>query len=153
MKRLPFALILLAAVLVPLMGQARDPFVGTWLLSRGKSEFEPPQNFFKRTIIVEATGTGYKCITRTVSDRQQTIESTFTAATDGKDAPIDNSPLDTMSLKRVDATTLEATAKIKNRVIETSTWKVSADGKLLTIATKGSLNDEDYTSTQVLNRQ
>ena len=133
--------------------QSKEPFSATWLLSRGKSEFEPPQNFFKRTIILEAVDNGYKCVTRTVSDRQQTIESSYTAKLDGKDVPIDNSPLDTMSLKRLDAATLEATAKIKGQVIETATWKISADGKVLSIVTKGSMNGEDYTSTQVFNRQ
>ena len=133
--------------------QSKEPFAATWLLSRGKSEFEPPQNFFKRTIILEAVENGYKFVTRTISDRQQTSESSYTAKLDGKDVPINNSPLDTISLKRADSGTLEATAKIKGQVIETATWKLSADGKVLTIVTTGSMNGEDYTSTQVLNRQ
>src|SRR6476660_4888298 len=110
------------------LAQSTDPFTGTWLLSRGKSDFDPPLNFFKRTLILEPAGNGYKVTTRTVSDRQQTIESTYTATLDGKEAPVDNSPLDTMSLKRPSANVLEAVGKIKNKVVETSTWSLSADG-------------------------
>ena len=130
-----------------------DIFVGTWKLSRGKSDFEPPQNFFGRTMILESAGNGYRCVTRTVSDRRQTIESDYTASLDGKDAPILNSQLDTISLKRIDAVTLEATGKIKGQVIERSLVKVSADGKVLTMDTKGTMNGEDYHNTQVFNRQ
>ena len=73
------AVLLVAAVilLMPagggLFGQSSDPFVGTWLLSRGKSDFTPYFAFFRRTMILEAANGGYKCTVRTVSDRQQTF--------------------------------------------------------------------------------
>lgn len=135
------------------VAQATDSFAGTWLLSRGKSDFDPPQNFFKRTIVIETIDHGYHVITRTVTDRQQTVESTYSSNLDGKDAPVENSPLDTMALKRIDGTTLEGIGKIKTKVIETNTFKISVDGKVLTIETKGNLNGDEYTSTQVFNRQ
>ena len=134
-------------------GQANDPLVGAWLLSRGKSDFTPPLAFFKRTMIIDAADGGYKCTIRTVSDRQQTFESTYTARLDGKDVPIDNSTLDTMSLRRIDANGIESTGKIKGQAVENATMRVSADGKVLTITTKGSLNGEEYSSIQIFNRQ
>ena len=156
----PVRLVLLAlaiAVVVPsdhlLIGQPKDPFPGTWLLARGKSDFTPPTPFYKRTVIIEPIDGGYKITTRTVSDRQQTIESTYSARFDGKDVPIDNSVLDTMSLRRIDANTIEGAAKLKGQVVENATMKVSSDGKALTVTTKGSINGDDYSSTQVFNRQ
>jgi len=136
-----------------LVAQSKDGFVGTWLLSRGKSDFNPPLAFFSRTLIIEGVDNGWKCVIRTVSDRRQTFESTYTARFDGKDSPIDVSNLDTVALRRVDPKTVERTGKVKNEVVETAMMKLSADGKVLTITTKGSINGEDYGSTEVFNRQ
>ena len=138
---------------VPSRGQAKDPFVGTWLLSRGKSDFNPPLNFFRRTMIFEALDGGYKCTIKTVSDRQQTFESFYSARLDGKDVPIDLSNLDTVAVRRINASTLEQTGKIKGKAVETVTLRVSEDGKVLTVTTMGSIEGEAYSSTQVFLRQ
>jgi len=135
------------------VGQSKDPFAGTWILSRAKSEFDPPSFFFSRTWIIEPIENGHRCIIRTVSDRRQTIESSYEAKFDGKDAPIENSPLDTVSLRRIDANTMERDGKIKGQVIETVTMKLSEAGKILTVITKGSNNGQPYSSTQIFNRQ
>jgi hypothetical protein len=135
------------------LAQSKDPFAGTWILSRGKSDFDPPSFFFSRTLIIESIENGHKCIIRTVSDRRQTIESSYEAGFDGKDVPIENSQLDTVSLRRIDANTLERSGKIKGQVVETATMKLSEAGKVLTILTKGSTGGQAYTSTQVFNRQ
>ena len=136
-----------------MLGQSKDSFAGTWLLQRGKSDFTPPLPFYKRIVIIDSIESGYKVTTKTVSDRQQTIESTYSARLDGKDVPIDNSPLDTMSLHRIDAMTIETTAKIKGQTVENATMRVSGDAKVLTVTTKGSMNGDDYSSTQVFARQ
>jgi hypothetical protein len=148
-----FAGPLLLALGALALGQSKDPFVGTWLLSRGKSDFNPPSNFFKRTMIMEPAPNGFKCTIRTVSDRQQTFESSYTAQYDNKDVPIDESRLDTVSLKRIDQSTIERTGKIKGQVVETAVMRISDGGKALTVETKGSIDGQDYTSTEVFNRQ
>ena len=148
-----FGIALLLSPAEGLLAQGKDPFVGNWQLSRGKSDFTPPFPFFKRTVVIEAAEGGYKWVTKTVSDRQQTIESTYTARLDGKDVPIENSNLDTMALRRIDANTIESTAKIKGAMVESATMKMSADGKVMTVTTKGSINGEEYSSVQVFLRQ
>lgn len=136
-----------------LSAQSKDSFAGTWLLSRGKSDFNPPLAFFSRTMIIDAVDNGWKCIIRTVSDRRQTFESTYTARFDGKDVPIDISNLDTVALRRIDANTVERTGKVKDKIVETAVLRLSNDGKALTVTTKGLINGEDYNSTEVFNRQ
>jgi hypothetical protein len=138
---------------IPLIAQTRDVFAGTWLLSRGKSDFDPPSAFFSRTMILTAADGGYSCEIKTISDRHETFESIYTARLDGTDAPFMDARMDTVSLRRIDANTIEQTGKIKGKLVETATMKVSPDGKVLTKITKGSVNGEDYSSTQIFNRQ
>jgi hypothetical protein len=146
--------VLFAVTSVPqLIGQSSNPFAGTWVVLRGKSDYDPPVAFFSRSIIIESVDNGWKCVVRTVSDRRQTFETTYTAHFDGKDAPIDVSNLDTVALRRIDADTIERTGKVKDKVVETALMKLSDGGKVLTITTKGSINGENYSSTEVFNRQ
>ena len=63
------------------------------------------------------------------------------------------SPLDTVSLKRIDANTVKRTGKTHGKVVETMTMKVSADGKTLTVTTMGNFQGDDYSSVQVFDRQ
>jgi len=145
--------VLFASIGLSVFAQSKDPFASTWLLARGKSDFDPPSNFFRRTLILEPIESGHKCIVRTVTDRQQTIEYVYEARFDGKDTPSENTPFETMAIKRVDANTIDRIGKIKGQVVETSTMKLLEDGKVLTLTTKGSFEGQNYSSTQVFNRQ
>ena len=60
--------------------------------------------------------------------------------------------LDTVSLKRVDAGTVERMGKVRGQVVETRTRTVSADGRTMTITTKGTNNGVPYQSVQVFER-
>jgi hypothetical protein len=140
----------------PILAQSKDSIIGAWLLDRSKSDFMPDTNIQSRTMLFEAIDTGFKCTITTLrlgGNGETTTESTFTAHYDGKDVPIDSSALDTVSLRRIDANTIERTGKIKSKSVETATLTVSPDRKVLTIVTKGSVDGEDYSSTQVFNRK
>ena len=133
--------------------QAKDPFVGTWVLNRVKSEFSGavPE---KRKTTFETTADGsIKHVTETVIANGSTDRVEYTAKLDGRDVPIINSFLSVVSLKRIDARTVERTGKLRGMVIETSTRTVSADGQTLTITTVGSNDGEEYFSTQVFERE
>ena len=149
---------LLAAALASLLlgaavAQSPDPLVGTWQLNRGKSDFQPPSTLMSRTITFEIKAGAVRVVQRTVTQQGNTVEIEYVSGYDGKDVPISNSPLDTVSLKRVNANVVERTGKIRGEVIETATMTLSADKKVLTITTKGSVNGNDYSSTQVFERQ
>jgi len=112
---------MLSCAAAVLLGQAKDSIVGTWQLDRSKSDFMPQNNLRERTMVFQAVDNGLSCAIRTVSERgdgRVTMESTYTARFDGKDAPIDSSALDTVSLKRIDGDTIEPPEKF-----EAKRWK------------------------------
>ena len=62
----------------------------------------------------------------------------YTATFDGKDSPVKGAPAyDTTSLKRIDANTTEQTRKKEGKTVQTVTRKISADGKTMTVTTRG----------------
>jgi len=127
-----------------------DPFVGTWKLDRLKSTF-PGAVPDSRTHTFEKVATGFKHTTRSViAAVSGTIQYTFQV--DGKDYPADPAmAVNTVAFKQVDANTLERTGKYQGMVTEMATYKVSPDGKVLTITQMILANDTS--SVQVFNKE
>ena len=147
-------LALLLAALLPLHAQSKDPFVGTWILDSDKSHFVPGPVPDDRKMIFEAKDNGIRHTTKTLNAfLGGTDDIDYTARFDGKDYPITGTGLDTISLKRIDANTIERTGKVRGKVTETGTMTVSPDGKVLTVLIKGSYNGADYSSLQILTRE
>jgi len=151
----------IAALVIGLVVPARsafaqtkdDPLIGRWLLERAKSEFSGnvPE---RRITIFELTKDGaLKHITGTIVANGSTDRVEYTAKYDGKDVPISNSFLWTVSVKRIDARTTERSGKVMGEVVETSKRTVSADGQTLTIVTTGTNAGDEYSSTQVFTRE
>jgi hypothetical protein len=134
-------------------GQAKDSLLGTWVLDRGKSVFDPDTTLQNRSVEFTAKDGGVSFLQKTVQANGNTVQIDFVAKYDSKDVPISGSQLDTVSLKRVNANTVERTGKVKDQVAETATMVVSNGGKTLTITTKGSVDGVDYSSTQVYTKQ
>ena len=118
-----------------------DPFVGTWKLNVTKSKFHP--------------GPGPKSQTRTwAADGRVSVEGLNAAGkpvaygypikADGKDYPttgaVPNSA-DTISSKRIDANTIEATFTRRGKPADKTRFAVSRDAKVLTMTAKGTLPD------------
>jgi hypothetical protein len=153
MRRLTFLAVLLTSLL-PLAGQTKDPLIGTWVLDLTRSTFDPgPAPAGSRTMTFTAVDNGFTHMTKTEGGfLNSTLE--YTAKYDAKDYKMDpESPLEMVSLKRIDKNTVERTGKIRGKAVETMTLKVSPDGKTLTITTMGSYQGNDYGSVQVLSRQ
>jgi hypothetical protein len=138
-------------------GQTPDPLIGVWTLDVFKSTYytgEPP---LRRTITFEAATDGIKQTmetTRQGFNISETVKVEYTAKLDGKDYPIKNSGLDTVALKRINPTTVERSGKIKDKVTETATMKLSNNGRTLTIVTKGVTDTgAEYSRDEVFNRQ
>lgn len=129
-----------------------DPLIGHWTLDRAKSEFNGNIPEKRITIFELTTGGALKHITETVTANGSTDRVEYVAKYDGKDVPISNSFLWTVSIKRVDARTTERSGKVMGAVVESSKRTVSADGQTLTIVTSGVNNDVEYSSTQVFTR-
>ena len=132
--------------------QAPDPFAGTWQLDADNSKFDPGPGPTARSMKFEITANGlhHQTLTPTLFAGTNIIE--YTDKFDGKDYEIVGSGLDTVSLKRIDAKTIERTGKESGKVSETCTMKISADGKTLTVTTKGEFRGTAYGSVQILKR-
>jgi hypothetical protein len=119
-------------------GDSADPVVGSWTLNVTKSKFNPGPAIKSQTRVYAhgADGTTLK-VTGVAADGSQ-ISQLSTFKTDGKDYPFSGAPnFDTISLKQVDAHTVHSTQKRKGKEVGTTNRTVSADGKVLTLASKG----------------
>jgi hypothetical protein len=145
-----------AAVLVHAQGRP-DPFVGTWKLDVDNSIFDPGPPPISRTMTIVSVDNG---LTHQIDSMiplsgmtKTAVNFSYTAKFDGTDSPVmGSSNLETVSIKRVDARTIERTGKTRGMVTETCTMKLSPDGKRLTMVIKGS-GEVAYSSTQVFDRQ
>ena len=115
----------------------RDPVVGTWNLNVSKSKFSPgpaPKSQ-TRTYTQNADGTTLTVTGVTADGSPISIHSTFKY--DGKDYPYTGTPnWDSLSLKRVNGTTVKSVLKKGGKNVGTSTRTLSAHGKVLTVSTK-----------------
>ncbi len=135
--------------------QAPAAMMGTWKLNTAKSKFTPGPAPKSITIVYSAAPEGRILI---VVDREfaespaQHWEGTV--ADDGKDYPLKGNPdADSISYKRLDARTGTTTHKKDGKVIGTNTRKLSADGKTLTITSKGTTPDgKPRTDVQVFKK-
>ncbi len=91
---------------------AEDPNSGTWKMNPAKSKYDPGPAPKSSTTTIESDGTKYKVDGRTVNADGTETNISFDAKTDGKDYPLSGTPnADKVSVKRVDANTIETTWK------------------------------------------
>ena len=115
-----------------------DPLVGTWVLNVAKSKYTPGPPPKEQTTIFEAAGQGLKVTTKGTDSAGKPTMTTYTANYDGKDYPVTGNPdWDMVSLKRINANTVEFTRKRAGKVVQTATSLVSKDGKTRTITSTG----------------
>ena len=116
-----------------------DPQVGVWTLNVAKSTYSPGPAPKSATTRIEAAGAGTKVIVDQVTADGTKRHYEFTANYDGKDSPVigTNPDADTVARTRIDATTVQTTAKKGGKVTTTQTSTVSSDGKTRTVTTKG----------------
>jgi hypothetical protein len=119
--------------------QANDPFVGTWRLNLAKSKYSPGPGPKSTTSTYETAGKGYKVSVKTEPASGPTQQWSYTSNLDGNDATItgNNPNADTVSVKRIDARTLEIVNKKGGKVTTSQTNVVSVDGKTRTVTTTG----------------
>jgi hypothetical protein len=131
-------LVIVSAVAV-VMGQTKNPQLGTWNMNIARSKFSSATGFKSATSKIEAIGGGVKHTLDTVYADGTSRRWEYTTTYDGKDVPvIGNSPYgDTTALTRVDANTVRTVYKKNGKVTVIQTSVVSSDGKTRTVTTKG----------------
>jgi hypothetical protein len=116
--------------------QAPDPVIGTWKLNVAQSSGVVPKSEM-RTYAAVADGVKLTYTRQTADGQESTVQTTYKP--DGKDYPVTgSSTYDTLSAKRIDSHTTQATQKRDGKIVGTTTRTVSKDGKTLTLVNKTS---------------
>lgn len=117
---------------------APDPAIGTWTLNLTKSKFGPGRAANSETRTYARTEQDVTLTVKGVAADGSPISYQATYKYDGKDYPVTGSSvIDTLSVRRVNASSVRFTAKKAGKVVLTGTRSISADGKVLTHSTKG----------------
>jgi len=148
-----FALVLTVAGLAS--GQS-DPRIGTWKLNVAKSKFDPAASRKSETRTYQMSdGAVMVHVQVTLSDDSKQQVS-FDATPDGKDRPYNATPAfyaDTISVKR-EGHGFVAESKKDGKLLFTTTDTFSADGKVLTLTTKGvNAKGQSVNSVRVYEKQ
>lgn len=142
-----FLIVFSFIVALPHVASAQiDPrTLGTWKLNIAKSKFDPGPPLRSMTVTREQVGDAVKY---TIEQEDATgIHRTIVEAPkyDGKDYPrkVQDYPRagppvpDTISLRRIDADTVEETLKKSGKVVQTASQVLSKDGKVITTTLTG----------------
>ena len=119
--------------------QSKDPFVGTWKLNVAKSKYNPGPAPKSQVSTYESAGQGYKVSVKSEPASGAPQEWSYTTSLDGKESAItgNNPNADMVTVKRVDAHTLETVNKKSGKVTTSQKNVVAADGKTRTVTTTG----------------
>jgi cytoskeletal protein RodZ len=137
MRNTKWAMILTALLAVLILGVAAtaspDAFTGTWKMNPAKSKYSPGPTPKSLTVTIESDENSYKVTAEGSDGEGKPTHVEYSAKFDGKDYPATGIPnADTVSVKRIDASTVETTQKKGGQVVMTVTTKVSKDGKTRT---------------------
>lgn len=153
--RLRSLLFVLQLILVALTAAGQQ--AGTWKLNVAKSTFTADHPAPKSVLVTITEEGGAMVLDVTGEDANGTpIHAHFTAKPDGMDHPVTGGPggSDTVSLKRIDANTIETVNKKDGQVVITVRSVVSPDGKTRTSTWSGKdSKGNPETWTQVYDRQ
>jgi hypothetical protein len=130
-----FASVVLIAglVLCAATQAADDPQTGTWKLNAAKSKYSPGPAPKANTLTITVDEKSYRVRAEGVDGEGKATGADFTAGFDGKDVAAKGLPYgDTVSVKRVDANTVEVSMKKDGKVLVTVTSVVSKDRKTRT---------------------
>jgi len=148
MKKMPtpaLAVLIVFVMALAAATQAQTPkgLEGTWKLNAAKSKFSPGPPPKTMSVTYSAVGAdGMKIVVDVTPATGAAQHWEMTAHYDGKEYPVKGNPnADMVSVKRIDATTSESTFKKAGKVTATNTRALSADGKVLTVTSKGVTED------------
>jgi hypothetical protein len=146
------AVVLVSSVVVLAAGTE----VGTWKLNVAKSKYSPGPAPKSNTAKIEAWGDdGYKLTSNGTDAEGKPTHIEYAVKFDGKDVAIKGSPnSDTISAKRIDASTIETTSKKAGKVVMTIRSTVAKDGKTRTsVYTGKNAQGADVRNTAVYEKQ
>jgi hypothetical protein len=127
------------AVVAGASAQVPKGLEGTWKLNAAKSKFSPGPPPKSMTVTYSAVGAdGMKIVVDVTPATGAPQHWEMSPTNDGKESPVKGNPnADTVSVKMVDKLTSESTFRKGGKVTATNTRTLSADGKTLTVTSKG----------------
>jgi len=139
------------------LAQAQDDArIGTWKLNVAKSKFDPAAIRKSETRVYELSGGKVMVHVESVRSDGSKQEVSFNGTPDGKDYPYTSNPqfyADTVSVRRSGKEFI-GTSKKDGKVLFTTTDSFSADGKTMTLTSKGTnANGEPVNSVRVYEKQ
>ena len=148
MRRSPTGPVIRLIVLVGLTlnvavhAQAPQQLFGAWKLNPAKSTFSPGPAPKSMTVTYSPAGFGMKIVADVVPAVGAPQHWVMTPMYDGADHPVTGNPdADMISIRRISDTKGESTFKKAGKVMAINVRTLSADGKTLTIETKGTTVD------------
>jgi len=138
-KLVGFATIMLLTAMTLFVATAgADQLSGTWTMNAEKSKYSPGPPTKSLTVVIESDENNYKIDATGTDGDGKPIHVQYNAKFDGKDYPATGiANADTISVKRIDANTVETLQKKDGKVVMTVTTKVSTDGKTRTSTWRG----------------
>ncbi|MDQ1409386.1 MAG: hypothetical protein QOJ41_1121 [Acidobacteriaceae bacterium] len=129
---------LLVALALSVTPAVADQHSGTWKMDPAKSKYSPGPAAKNITLKVDADEVSVKVDSEGTDGEGKPTHVQYDAKFDGKDYPVTGVPNgDTVTVKRIDAHTIQTTIKKGDQVVMTVTSKVSADGKTRTSTFNG----------------
>ena len=130
--------LLLLALAANVRAAAADQQSGTWKMNPAKSKYSPGPAPKSVTLKVDSDENNIKITVDGTNADGSPTHVEYSAKFDGKDYPITGVPnADTVSVKRISATTIQSTSKKAGQVVMTVTSTVSKDGRTRTSTFKG----------------
>jgi hypothetical protein len=118
--------------------EGTDRVIGTWTLDLERSTYSPGPPPKSQTRTYEVDPKGVKATIVTVDAKGRSTTAQYVADYDSIEYPFTGSAqVDAISLKRVNASTAEATLMHARKIIGTARRVISDDGKTMTITFKG----------------
>jgi hypothetical protein len=136
LRLLAMGFVFTLGVATPVSAAGTDPVIGTWTLNLDKSKFHDNRapKSMTRTYSAGASGTDMKATGIAADGSAISQSATFTY--DGKDCAFTgSSDFDTVSLKKVNGSTVKGELKKGGIVVGHATRTISGGGKVLTLST------------------
>ncbi len=134
---------------------AADQLSGTWKMNPAKSKYSPGPAPKSLTVKVDADENNFNVSADGTDADGKPTHVAYSAKFDGKDYPVTGLPYaETVSVQRVDASTVQSSLKKAGKVVMTVTTAVSKDGKTRTSTFKGKdEQDHDVNNVVVYDKQ
>jgi hypothetical protein len=145
---------IIAAALLGAAAQT-DPMIGDWKLNLAKSKYKPGPPPRSSALNVHQFGEGLMAMFDNVTAKGKTVQPSFTVICNGQPQPVTgNNAVDSMSCRRINPYSQEFTNMKAGKVTTTGTIVISQDGRVMTIANKGTnANGEAVDNVAVYERQ